>query len=174
MRNVILLVISAAGLAACNWLTGPSDAAPAILTDATAYVLEDAEPGWRVDIPHTFTNRAGGTVRISNCHGTFGRSIERWEDGDWVAVWHAAIPLCNSAPIVIGPGATHMDTAHFFAAPPGWNLTPEISHTRIEGTFRIVWRHLEYQPAGGEEWALVPKRLRTSNAFTFRLERPED
>ena len=149
----------------CLSATGPSD--PLLLqTDALSYELVRDDPGLRVSIPYTFTNRTGGPVYLVNCRGGFGLHLERDDGGEWHVAWSPVLLACLSPPIVIEEDEVWADTLEVWGAPPGSNWRPRFDVADPAGTYRIVWdaalsSYQDHLPFG----APLPLAERVSNAF---------
>lgn len=172
-RSTIFGVIVLAGIVvACGAVTAAEEHGDASLrTDANVYQLQrDSRGNLTVEIPFTYHNTTGKTVYLVNCNGAVPPSLEKWQDGEWVAGWNPVVLLCLSPPIQVPPNGVYEDTLRVLAAPYGSNAGPQFEVADPDGTYRLVWHvalhdyDLDDPPAGTP----LPLENRLSNSFDLR------
>lgn len=140
-----------------------------VRTDRTRYALQEGRFGPEVTIVTTFHAPADRPVYIRNCNGALSLGLQRLKGGTWVDAWAAETNGCASAPIVIQPAGTHVQT---ITAASGVDAV--VSSRRTErklgpGTYRAVWYGVLTSPDGrppafGEE---LPLAQRVSAPFAI-------
>lgn len=172
--NSIPILALAVLLAACSDPLEPParDSDPPLQTSRLVYELRSTDQGLEAEIPFTYTNETGRTVYVVNCNKIAPPALEKQVDGEWVHAWSAVVPLCLSAPIVIGPGQMHKNTIAFFAGHPSNNVYPKFRVDEVEGIYRLVWHDVVHnynpdRPGFGDPLVLEE---RISNAFLLEKE----
>lgn len=164
------LTLAALLLLACSPPpTVERDPAPLLQTDALTYTLARNELGYRARIPWTFRNETGAPVYLENCDGDVRPLLEMDRDGMWFPAWEPYRDACQSAPVVVPPGATYADTLALFGAPPGSNVMPVFVFPEIQGVYRMVWTqaYATFDTLAGRPGELLPLEQRVSNAFVL-------
>ena len=168
------------GMAAgCESTTEPTaDLGPAIETEASGFSFSEWAPsgtvlGYRLEIPHVFTNHTRAPVYIKNCIGGFPINLEKRVDGEWAQVYvGGGLLQCLSAPIVVEPGATHSDTLEVGYAFPGTIYSPQMDPAELPGNYRMVWPNVlsSFQSDGPPFGEPIPLEYRVSNEFQLTLD----
>jgi hypothetical protein len=180
----LLVVLTAAALAACGPLPGAPERGPLLRTSATEYEAEATPHGYRARIPFTFTNRTGGPVHLPNCRGDFAPNLQqRTAEGAWEDVWAPIHNDCLSIPPpVVPPGGALRDTLVLFAAPAQGDhplmrrmgrLHADLAARGRGGPYRLAWQ-AEQALASFDAHARpfgppLPPEQRASNPFTLRV-----
>jgi hypothetical protein len=146
LRSTGALLVSATfAWLGCDSATGPSDDQRLIQTESSAYQLQRKGIALTTEIPHTFTNRTGRTVYLSNCNGAFSILLEREDEDRWKTAWAPWRQTCLSPPIVIEANTVFHDTLQFGEHRP---IAPTYLRISIKPS-RAVFIELCGVPASG-------------------------
>ena len=155
-------------LAACS---GPVDldvpTGALLKTHAASYTLIERGGVMEVSIPFTFENVTDRDLYLENCPPLVPPVLERRYGDEWRVAWTPHTYVCTPRPILVPPGARHVDTLHVHAHPFGGERDPQFRDRAVTGTYRLqlphVWTSWKYEqrPFGDE---LAP-RLRVSTPF---------
>jgi hypothetical protein len=145
------------------------DPFPLLQTDSLAYAWVETEVGYRTSLSYTFRNETGGDVVLANCDGDLRPRLEVRRDGNWFFAWEPFGRSCISPPVVLAPGAVHVDSLTVVGALPGSNVLPAFVFPEVEGVYRLVWfrAYAEYDAGPPEVGSPLPLEQRISNAFVL-------
>lgn len=151
-------------------VVSPRDERAGLQTAELSVSLSRGAMGWEGRIPYTIRNVSSAPLHITNCNGSYGVTLERWDDGRWVLAWGNVVLLCLSGDIVIRPGESLAQELWFFAAfdparaQPAFEAPPPPS-----ATYRLRIAAQLARAGDRDRWPEAPLVQVTSNPFTLRL-----
>jgi hypothetical protein len=146
------------------------DTAALFQTDSLSYTLIHRDGGYSMNVNVTLTNRSGGSIYISNCHGATGIYLQKATPSGWQIVLSPVLPACLSPAIIVAANQEQPFDLYLTGGEPGSNLAPQYRVTDLDGEYRLLWdgAFASYDPNTGTG-APIAEASRVSNRFLVRV-----